>query len=138
MNTVTMERTVPAPPEAVRAAMADVEAFMRAGRFDDVAVDGDRIHLTNGVGLLTIELELRQVTDGDAAFAYEQVEGIFSTMETRFAVAEAAGGSRVTATTEFALDASLVGPILDATIITRQRRKELEGHFAYLESVAPA
>ncbi|PSP27569.1 hypothetical protein BRC65_04980 [Halobacteriales archaeon QH_2_65_14] len=36
-------------------------------------------------------------------------------------------------TTEFALDVEVVGATLDATIIARQRRKELERQFDYLE-----
>lgn len=132
MATVTEQTTVPATPDTVREAMADVDAFMRAGGYDEVTVDGDRIHLRNHVGLLTIDLELRIRPDDDAAFAYEQVDGIFSEMETRFSVTESGAGTTVTARTDFALDASLVGPILDATIIKRQRRAELAGHFAYL------
>jgi hypothetical protein len=36
-------------------------------------------------------------------------------------------------TTEFALDVEIVGATLDATIIARQRRTELERQFDYLE-----
>lgn len=118
--------------------MSDAQAFMEAGGFDEVSVDGDRIHLQNGVGLLTIDLELRRLPDADADFAYEQVEGIFSSMETRFVVRPAGGGSEVTATTEFALDASIVGPILESTIVKRQRRREFAGHFEYLAAIDAA
>ena len=138
MASVEMRREISAAPAAVRAAMADTDAFMRAGGFDGVEVDGDRIHLQNGVGLLTIDLELRQRPDADAAFAYEQVDGIFSSMDTRFSVAESDAGSVVTATTDFELDARVVGPILDATVIKRQRRSEIEGHFDYLEAADSA
>ncbi len=138
MQTVSERREIDAPPEAVRAALADRDAFMRAGGFDEVTVDGDSIHLANSVGLLTIELDLVAVDDPDAEFAYEQADGIFSSMVTRFTVGPSpdGDGSTVVGTTEFALDASIVGPILDATIIKRQRRRELAGHFEYLERVA--
>jgi hypothetical protein len=33
------------------------------------------------------------------------------------------------------LDVSVVGPMLDATVITRQRRRELTAHMDYLEQV---
>ncbi len=135
MQTVTVTRTVPAPPDAVREAMADHGAFMRAGGFDDVSVSGDEIHLTNRVGILTIELDL-EVVAGDAAFVYEQRDGMFETMRTEFALETVDEGTEVTATTEFALDVSVVGEFLDGTVITRQRRKELEAQLDYLEEVA--
>jgi len=133
MQTVSMERDLAAPPGEVRDAMGDVEAFMASGGFDDVTVDGDRVHLENSVGLLTIELDLALVEEPDAALAYEQREGLFAAMTTRFVLEPSASGTTVVGETEFELDRGLVGPILDATIIKRQRRKELEGHFAYLE-----
>lgn len=133
MERVTVSRDIDAPPDELQSAMTDVAAFMRAAGFDEVEVDGDRISITNHVGVLTIELDLRRIDEPDAALAYEQVDGIFETMETRYALEAADGGTIVTATTEFALDASLVGPILDATIIARQRRRELDAQFDYLE-----
>jgi len=134
MQTVTVTRTVPAPPDAVRGAMADHGAFMRAGGFDDVSVSGDEIRLTNRVGILTIELTLEVVED-DAAFVYEQRDGMFETMRTEFALEAVDGGTKVTASTDFALDVSVVGDFLDGTVIKRQRRKELEGQLDYLEAV---
>lgn len=133
MERVTVSREIDAPPDELRAAMEDVGAFMRAAGFDEVAVEGDRITITNHVGLLTIELDLRLIDGADTALAYEQVAGIFETMQTRYALAAADGGTAVTAATEFAVDASVVGPILDATVVTRQRRRELEAQFDYLE-----
>lgn len=145
MQTVSVSRDIDAPPGAVRNAMADREAFLRAGGFDVVTVDGDDFHLENNVGLLTIELDLVAVEAAGSDLAYEQDEGIFESMVTRFTVEEGSGedesdgagdGVTVVGETDFALDASLVGPILDATIIKRQRRKELEGHFDFLEERA--
>ena len=68
------------------------------------------------VGLATVTLDLR-VVDSEADLAYEQTDGFFETM-----------------TTEFALDVALVGQVLDATVIKRQRRSELESQFDWLES----
>lgn len=143
MQTVTDRRTIDASADAVRAAMADTEAFMRAGGFDEVTVDGEEIHLANNVGLLTIELDLVATEEPGSDFVYEQEAGIFESMVTRFSIepsgddSDGAGaGVTVAGETDFALDASLVGPILDATIIKRQRRKELEGHFDFLEERA--
>ncbi len=133
MHTVSLERTIAADPDAVRAAMAETAAFMEAGGYDEVRVAGDRIHLHNDVGLLSIDLECRLLEETEAAFAYEQVEGIFETMETHFAIEGTDEGTTVTGTTTFALDAAIVGPLLDATVIARQRRIELNGHFDYLE-----
>lgn len=134
METVAVSRTIGASPEAIRAVIRDVEPFMAAAGFDDVSVDGDRLCIENSVGLLTITLELR-VLDTTDVLAYEQLDGIFEEMVTRYRLETTADGTTVTATTEFALDAPLVGPILDATIITRQRRTELENQFDYLEDV---
>jgi hypothetical protein len=134
METVTVTRTVPAPPPALREAMADRGAFMRAGGFDGVEVSGDEISLTNRVGILTIELDLR-VVESDAAFAYEQRDGMFEEMHTEFVLEGLAEGTEVVATTEFSLDVGVVGEFLDATVIRRQRNKELEAQLDYLESV---
>jgi len=53
-------------------------------------------------------------------------------MQTVYTVTEVDGGSEVTATTEFALNVALVGEILNATVIKRQRRHELESQFDWL------
>lgn len=134
MESVSVTRTFDGPADPIREAMADIESFMEAAGFDTVSVDGDRFTIENSVGLLTIALDLRLV-ETDAELAYEQVEGIFETMETRYVVDEGEATTTVTATTEFALDASIVGPLLDATVISRQRRTELTKQFDYLERV---
>jgi hypothetical protein len=129
VQTVTVSRTVDATPDAVRAAMADVGAFMRAADFDEVAVEGDAVRITNRVGLPEMSLDLVVVEDAGAELAYEQRDGIFEEMRTRYEVAPADGGTEVTATTEFALDLALVGGFLDATVVKHQRRRELESQF---------
>jgi carbon monoxide dehydrogenase subunit G len=135
METVRLEQTVSAPEATVRDLVTDVKPFMKAAGFDGVTVEGDEFGITNSVGLLTIELWLR-LLDTDGVLAYEQVEGVFEEMVTRYTVEKAADGVVVAATTEFALDVDLVGSILDSTIIARQRRKELSAQFDYLEERA--
>lgn len=135
MQTVTVSRMIDAPADAVRNAIVDVEPFMRSAGFDDVTVEGDEIRLVNRVGIATIELTLERVDDPDALLAYEQREGIFDSMRTVYHIADAGTeGTRVEATTDFSLDVALVGDLLDATIIRRQRRKELEAQFDHLDA----
>lgn len=136
MQSVTVTRTIPASMDAVRDAMMDLEPFTRAAGFDDVAVDGESIRVANQVGVAEIELELAVVDDPDAALAIEQREGIFEDMRTAYALTETENGVDVTATTDFALDVPVVGGLLDATIIKRQRRRELRGQLDYLETAA--
>ena len=78
---------------------------------------------------MSLTLELVEV---DAALALQQREGHFDEMWTRYDVEPVDGGCFVTATTEFELGASVVGDLLDATVIRRQRRKELEAQLDYL------
>jgi len=134
MQSLTVSRTIDAPKSAIRAAMDDIEAFMLAAGFDDVTVDGDEITIRNRVGIATIELTLERVDAPDATLAYEQREGIFESMRTVYRLDDADRGTRIEATTDFSLDVALVGDLLDSTIIRRQRTKELEAQFDYLES----
>jgi len=137
MESVTVSRTIAAPREVVQSAMEDVETFMLAAGFDDVTVEGDRIDLENRVGIATIELTLERVDVQDAVLAYEQRDGIFESMRTVYRLDDAGeAGTTVKATTDFALDVALVGDLLDSTVIRRQRRKELDAQFDYLESAA--
>lgn len=135
METVTIQRTIDAPPDAVRSAIRDLEPFMKAAGFDQVAVDGEVVSVTNQVGIATIRLTLEVVDDPDADLAYEQREGIFEEMRTTYTVASTAGGATVTATTQFAIDVAVVGDVLDATVVKRQRRKELTAQCDWLEEV---
>ncbi|MEF8861392.1 MAG: SRPBCC family protein [Haloarculaceae archaeon] len=134
---MTVTRTVDTPPERVREAMSDVETFMRAAGFAEVDLDGDRLHIANTAGLfLEIELDLELVERRDAVLAYEQREGIFREMRTVYRIEPTDGGTTVTATTEFEVDVALAGPLLDASVVTRQRRAELRKQFDYLEGLA--
>ncbi|WP_245180890.1 SRPBCC family protein [Haloarcula amylovorans] len=132
VQTVTVTRDLDADPDCVRAAILDVGEFMRAGGFDDVSVEGDVVTITNSVGLVTIELVLEVVDDPNSVLTYEQRDGIFEEMVTRYDISETNDGVAVSATTDFALQARLVGPLLDATVIDRQRRVELNAQFDYL------
>ncbi|MFB6106231.1 MAG: SRPBCC family protein [Halobacteriaceae archaeon] len=136
MQTVTVSRHVDAAPDAVRALVDDLGAFMRAADFDGVHVDGDEIRLVNQVGIARMELTLGVDRDADVALAYEQREGIFESMRTEYTVEPADGGTTITATTEFAVDVALVGSLLDATVVKRQRRKELEAQFDWVAETA--
>jgi len=131
MERVTRSLELDAPAEEVRPLVADAEPFTAAGGFDEVVVDGDRMHLENRLGLATVELDLRLRDDG-AALSYEQVEGMFEEMWTTYEVEADGDGSVVTATTEFALTDGMLGDVLDATIIRRQRAREIDGQFEYL------
>lgn len=133
METVSVSRSLDASRNAIKTVMADLQPFMTAAGFDKVTVDGEQFTIENSVGLLTIDLTLR-LLDTDAALAYEQVEGIFESMETRYVIEERGGTASITATTEFAVDVSLVGPLLDSTVVARQRRTELRKQFDYLEA----
>ncbi|MFB6169846.1 MAG: SRPBCC family protein [Haloarculaceae archaeon] len=135
MQQVTVTRRVAASPETVTDAIRDVGPFMRAGGFDGVAVEGDRVTLVNRVGLASIELELELEDREGAVLAYSQRDGIFEEMETWYEVAPADSGTEVRATTTFAIDVDLVGFLLDKTVVKRQRRRELEAQFDFLESL---
>ncbi|MDG5776882.1 SRPBCC family protein [Haloarculaceae archaeon H-GB2-1] len=135
MQTVSVERDLDGDADAVRDAMADVEAFMLAAGFDVVTVEDDAIHLENRVGIATLQLDLR-IVDGDGDLEYVQEDGIFREMRTSYHLEPTPNGATITATTDFAVDVSLVGELLDATVIKRQRRKELNAQFDYLERVA--
>lgn len=136
MESVTVTRTVGAEPPATRAAMSELEPFMAAAGFDEVTVEGGTIRIRNRVGIADIELVLDLVEGTEADLVYEQREGIFDEMRTRYDVAAASGGSEVTATTRFAVGAGPIGDLLDATIIRRQRRKELDSQFDWLDEAA--
>lgn len=132
MQTVSVSRIITADAAAVREAMADLEPFMQAGGFSEAAVDGDTIYLRQNLGLGRIELDLEVVEAPDAELAYEQREGIFDEMRTRYELDAVEAGTQVTATTEFELG-GVVGPVLDATIVKRKRRSELNAQFDWLE-----
>ena len=136
MQTVSVAETIDTDIDRVRAAVTDIGPFMRAAEFDEVSVDGNSFRITNHVGLATIELTLAVVEDSDAALAYEQRDGIFDEMTTRYVLTESGQGTKVTATTTFEIQARLIGPLLDATVVSRQRRRELTAQMKYLAGLS--
>lgn len=134
MESIELTRVVDAPREDIEAAIADLEPFMRAAGFDEVTVDGDALTIAKAVGLLRISLDLECFEADDAVLAYRQLDGIFEEMRTWYYLEDAENGTEVRARTEFGLDAP-GGGLLDATVIKRQRTKELEAQFDHLEAV---
>lgn len=132
METVSMSRRFDADPDTLRHLITDVKPFMRGANFDVVTREGTTLQIANSVGLATIELEVEIVDDPDAVLAYEHRDGIFEEMTTRYELTRQGDQTEVTATTEFQVDVALVGMILDATVIKRQRRRELAAQFEYL------
>jgi hypothetical protein len=135
MNSITVSRTIDASPSAVRSNVHDVEPFIRASGFDRVDVDDATIIVANQMGPTTIELTLAVIDEEASDFAFEQREGLFDEMRTTYTIEATDGGCEIMATTEFAIDVALVGGLLDATVIKRQRRNELTAQFDWLESV---
>jgi len=86
MNSVTLWRTIDAPPTVVRESMNELDQFMRASGFDEVHVDGETVRVANEMGIATIELTLELVDRPDADLAYEQRKGIFEEMRTAYTV----------------------------------------------------
>jgi len=132
MATVSLSRRFDAAPETLRERITDVESFMYGADFDAVDRTGTTLTLENSVGLATIELEVELVDDPDAVLAYEHRDGIFEEMTTRYELTPRGDHTELTATTDFEVDVALVGLILDATVIKRQRRRELAAQFDYL------
>jgi hypothetical protein len=134
MQSITISRDLSASPDEVRPLVQDVEPFMRAAGFSTVEVDGDSLTIGKGFAVAKIQLDLRLLEEPDTVLAYEQADGVFEQMWTGYVLEETAAGCRVSATTDFELDVAAVGSILDATVIRRQRTKELEAQFDYLEA----
>jgi len=132
MERVSLTRTVPADPETVTDLITDVAPFMRAAGFDEVTLDGDDLDITNRVGLFEIELAL-EIVETDVVLRYEQRQGIFESMTTEYTLEAVDGGTEVTATTEYnALDLPVLGERIDSTVISRQRKTELNKQFDWL------
>lgn len=145
MESVSFSREIAAPEDVVRDAVLDVESFMLGADFEEVTVTdatfadgratGGRIDIANSVGFLRIELSLAILDRPGVVLAYEQRDGIFDTMTTEYRLTPGDGATTVDVETTFAVDASFVGPVFDATVIKRQRRREIERQFDYLEAV---
>lgn len=136
MATVTVSRTLGAEPDAVRAAMADLSAFVAASGFDHVDVADGTVTVRHDVGPATLELVLVVDEAAEAALALDASEGPFERMRTEYRLDPANGGTTVEARTDFELAAPLVGDVLDATVVSRRRRAELESQLDWLERIA--
>lgn len=135
MEEVTVTRELPADTDAVAALVADVQSFMSAAGFDAVRVDDDQIRIQTRVGLFDVELIVGTVADDDAIFAYEQLDGIFEEMDTRYRLESTGDGTTISATTRFeAVDLPIVGQVLDETVVKSQRSSELNTQFDWLEA----
>lgn len=124
METVSVQRTYDVDEAALCRAITDVEAFYDAAGFS-VERDGDRLSLVKRLAVATFELEVRLV-EAEAALAYEQVDGPFAAMETRYRVERVADGSRLTVETRFEPPTSGFGTFINGALIRRQRKSELE------------
>lgn len=134
MERVVCSRDTDRSPAAVRDDLQDVVRLTEAAGFDTVERDGDTVHVENRVGLARVEMTFRLRPSSDADLAYEQVEGLFDEMVTRYEVTATEDGTRVDVETEFELGVSLLGDVLDATVIRRQRRDELTDQLDWLAS----
>lgn len=132
MQSLEVSRVIDAPESEIVAAMTDLVPFMQAAGFDEVTHEGDELTIKKATGLLRIALELELFDDEDAALAYRQRDGIFEEMRTWYVLEEVTDGIEVTARTEFELGAP-GGSLLDATIITRKRRQELQAQLEYID-----
>lgn len=137
MTEVTLSRDLDASPQAVRnCILDDLTGFIEASGFDSVTASGDTFVVARNIGMATLEVTLA-VRESDALLALEQTEGIFDRMWTEYDVESTEDGSRITARTEFTLG-GVLGPVLDGTMITRQRRQEFSNQFDYLEATVAA
>ncbi|MDR5656448.1 SRPBCC family protein [Halodesulfurarchaeum sp. HSR-GB] len=132
MATVTATRTIAASPDAVRSLIrTDVPAFIRASGFDAVTVEGETYTVSRTIGVATFELTLTRI-ESEHVLEFEQTEGIFEDMWTRYRVQSAPEGAELVATTEFTLG-GVLGPVLDNSLIKTQRTGEFTDQFDYVE-----
>ncbi|MFQ3295788.1 MAG: hypothetical protein ACI9PP_001473 [Halobacteriales archaeon] len=135
MANISRSRVLSADPGAVeRAITDDVAAFMRTAGYDSVQLEDGRLELEQTLGLANFSLTLRIVDDSDSVLALEQEAGHFEAMTTNYKVESVNGGTELSARTEFTLG-GVVGSVLDETLVRRQRGKELEAQFDFVEDV---
>lgn len=133
MANISRSRVLSADPGTVeRAITDDVAAFMRTAGYDSVQLEAGRLELEQTLGLANFSLTLRIVDDSDSVLALEQEAGHFEAMTTNYEVESVNGGTELSARTEFTLG-GVVGSVLDETLVRRQRGKELEAQFDFVE-----
>lgn len=131
METVSVSRTFDSPPDAVREViLADVPAFIRASGFDSVLIDGEEITVSREIGIATFELTLEE-RESNHLLAFDQTAGLFERMWTDYRLEATDTGSKLTATTEFTIG-GVLAPVLDGTMIHKQRTREFELQFDYV------
>lgn len=133
MASVTRSRFFGTDPETVEGVIADdIGAFMQAGGYDSVSVEGDRVEIERRLGLANLSLTLRPIDVDGAVLAFEQESGLFEEMTMYYAAEPTDGGTELEARTEFTLG-GVTGNVLDDTVIRRQRTSEIELQFDYVE-----
>lgn len=125
METVAVQREYDVAANGLKRLVTDVESFYDAAGFE-VERHGDRLELTKRLAVARFELEVALIDDADAALAYEQLDGPFGDMETRYLVEDVDDGSRLTIETSFEPPASGFGTFLNGALIKRQRGSELD------------
>lgn len=135
MQEETVTREIDATAEQIVPLVEDTQSFMDAAGFDAVRVEDGQVRIQNRVGLFDVELIVDVVDESDAILAYEQAEGIFEEMYTEYTLEETDDGATISAKTTFeAVDLPIVGQVLDATVVKRQRSSELNAQFDWLET----
>lgn len=125
METASVEREFEVAPTVVEDVLDDVTTFYDAAGFE-VDRDGERLELVKRLAIARFELDVELVDDEDAALAYEQVDGPFAAMRTRYLVDETDDGSRLTIETNFEAPTSGFGTFINGALIKRQRGTELD------------
>lgn len=136
MKTVTRQRELDASETDIRDAITDVETFMQSAGFDEIERDGNTLTLGKAHGLLKVKLVVRLLDEDDSVLAYEQEEGIFAEMTSRYTVEAQQEGVDVHASTRFEIDETLDDSMLDEATVATQRGKELEAQLDYLETLS--
>ncbi|MFB6153629.1 MAG: hypothetical protein ABEJ27_05195 [Halodesulfurarchaeum sp.] len=124
MTTVSVERTFDAPIDEVRAVLRDMEGIFEDAGFD-VECEAGRVHLKKSIGPSEIELDIAFLEEESAAVGYEQIDGPFETMKTRYFLQSARGGTRLQVETAYKTPRFGWGSFLNSALVKRQRQNEL-------------
>lgn len=137
MANVSRSRVMAADPGAVEAVITDdLVGLMQAAGYDSVEFAEGDLELEQTLGLAQFSMTLRIVDDPNVVLALEQADGHFDAMTTNYEVEAVNGRTELLARTEFTLG-GVVGSVLDETLIRRQRGRELEAQFDYVEDALP-
>jgi hypothetical protein len=125
MDAASVQREFEVEPAVLADVLADVTTFYETAGFA-VERDGQRLELVKRLAIARFELVVELREDEEAALAYEQIDGPFATMRTRYLVEETDAGSRLTIETTFEAPASGFGSFINGALIERQRGTELD------------